>query len=45
MKHNGLLWEVDSRKAPALMDQQAFSATVERFPNTFAIVRKGHWEA
>ena len=45
VKHNGLLWEVDSRKAPALMDQQAFSATVERFPNTFAIVRKGHWEA
>ena len=45
VKHHGLLWEVDSRKAPALMDQQAFSATVERFPNTFAIVRKGHWEA
>ena len=45
VKHNGLLWEVDSRKAPALMDQQAFSATVERYPNTFAIVRKGHWEA
>ena len=45
VKHNGLLWEVDSRKAPALMDQQAFRATVERYPNTFAIVRQGHWEA
>ena len=45
VKHNGLLWEVDSRKAPALMDQQAFRATVERYPSTFAIARKGHWEA
>ena len=44
VKHNGLLWEVDSRKAPALMDQQAFRATVERYPSTFAIARKGYWE-
>ena len=29
VKHNGLLWEVDSQKAPALMDQQAFRATVQ----------------
>ena len=42
VKHNGLLWEVDSRYAPAPLDKTGFSATLKRYPDTFAIVQQGY---
>ena len=42
VKHNGLLWHVDSRFAPAPMDQEAFRACMRAHPDAFAIARRAH---
>ena len=42
VKHNGLLWHVDSRYDPAPMDQVAFRACMHAHPGAFAIAQQAH---
>ena len=43
VKHNGLLWNVDSKSsAPTLMTREAFSKLLLRYPDTFAVARQEH---
>ncbi len=41
VKHNDLLWLVDSCATPVPMDSAAFQAFVRSHPDTFAVARKG----
>ena len=42
VKHNGLLWHVDSRYDLARMDQVAFRACMHAHPGAFAIAQQAH---
>ena len=45
VRHAGLLWHVDSKFSPKLMDRDAFKQCLQTFPSTFAVTRKEHpWE-
>ena len=39
VKHSGLLWHVDSRHSPRPLDEEAFRACLEAYPNTFRVLR------
>ena len=40
VKHNGLLWHVDSRYSPWAMDEDAFRVCLKSHPSTFAVARR-----
>ena len=40
VKHNGLLWHVDSEHFPTPMDEEAFKACLRSYPDTFAVARR-----
>jgi hypothetical protein len=42
VKHNGLLWHVDSKKSPRPMDEEAFRACLRDYPDSFAVARYEH---
>ena len=42
MKHNGLLWHVDSRLSPTRMDEEAFRDCLRSYPSTHAVARREH---
>ena len=42
VKHNGLLWHVDSRRSPRPMDETAFRNELRKYPDTFAVARCQH---
>ena len=43
VKHDGLLWHVDSQHSPKVLDEAGFMQCLERFPDTFALARREHW--
>ena len=45
VRHAGLLWHVDRKFSPKLMDRDAFKQCQQTFPSTFGVTRKEHpWE-
>ena len=40
VKHNGLLWHVDSQNSPWPMDEEVFRACLGSHPSTFAVARR-----
>ena len=42
VKHNGLLWEVDSQLSPKPMDEEAFRQCLRSYPSTHAVARREH---
>ena len=42
VKHNGLLWHVDSQLSPTPMDEEAFRDCLRSYPSTHAVARSEH---
>ncbi len=42
VKHDGLLWEVDSQLSPKPMDEEAFRVCLRSYPSTHAVARYQH---
>ena len=42
VKHDGLLWHVDSKRSPKVMAEEAFRQCLETFPSTFLVTRSEH---
>ena len=42
VKHDGLLWEVDSQHSPKVMDEAGFRRCLRTYPSTTAVARHDH---